>query len=133
MKNNGSFKRYSLSLVWCWLALFALVPLLLVSIPSVLHPDNEHFMRWPPTFSNYRQLFNGAYLRISLQSLYLASSCVILCLLLGYPFSYLIARSKSRYKSLLLLLVIIPFWTSTMIRTYAIMALLKAKGMLNGL
>ncbi|MCZ6914823.1 MAG: ABC transporter permease subunit, partial [Rickettsia endosymbiont of Ixodes persulcatus] len=54
-----------------------------------------------------------------------------ICLCLGYPFAYILARLKSKYKSLLLFLVIIPFWTSSLIRTYAIISILKAKGLLN--
>jgi spermidine/putrescine transport system permease protein len=80
---------------------------------------------------SYAQLLNPAYCKIFIQSIYLALSCTVICLIIGYPFAFIIARSKNRYKSLLLLLVIIPFWTSSLIRTYAIMALLKAKGLIN--
>jgi spermidine/putrescine transport system permease protein len=53
------------------------------------------------------------------------------CLLLAYPFSYLVARLPNQFKGVLLLLVIIPFWTSSLIRSYAIVALLKTHGILN--
>ena len=79
------------------------------------------------------ELCNRTYLRIFLRSLYLASSCTIICLAIAYPFAFTIARCQSKYKSWLLLLIIIPFWTSTLIRTYAIMAMLKAKGILNSI
>jgi len=100
---------------------------------SFLTPDSNNLVSFKFTLSNYAALFNPAYLKILLQSLYLAGSCTFLCLIIGYPFAFIIARSKSKHRALLLLLVIIPFWTSSLIRTYAIMALIKAKGILSGL
>jgi spermidine/putrescine transport system permease protein len=130
MKRNP-FKYLSLTAVWLWLGLFALIPTLLVVITSFLSHDESQLFRLPFTLSNYTELFNIAYATILLKSLYLAGATVLLCLFIGYPFAYVIARTKSPYKSLLLMLVIIPFWTSSLIRTYAIMAILKVKGLLN--
>lgn len=131
MTNRRPFKFFSLSLIWFWLVLFALVPAGLVLIASFLHKNPFSLVSLPLTISNYRNLFNTAYLRIFMQSLYIAGSSTLLCLLIAYPFAYLIAQTKNQYKSLYLLLVIIPFWTSSLIRTYAIMAILKTKGILN--
>lgn len=132
MKTQSSFfKILSLSTVWLWLGVFALTPIILTLITSFLTPDSNSIVKFAPTISNYLELFNHAYLRILLQSLYLASSCTLICLIIGYPFAFIIARNQHRHKSLLFLLVIIPFWTSSLIRTYAIMVILKAKGMLN--
>lgn len=130
-KTNSAFKKICLTTVWLWLGLFACVPLLITFITSLLVHDNIHLVLPQLTGNNYAKLLNPAYFKILLESIYLASSCTILCLIIGYPFSFIIARSKSRHKALLLLLVIIPFWTSSLIRTYAIMAILKAKGLLN--
>ena len=71
------------------------------------------------------------YAKIFLHSFSLAGIVTFLCLCLSYPFAYSLARMNHAYKDLLLLLVIIPFWTSSLIRTYAIVILLKAKGILN--
>ncbi|OGT06644.1 MAG: spermidine/putrescine ABC transporter permease [Gammaproteobacteria bacterium GWE2_37_16] len=131
MKNNSSFKKICVTVVWSWLFIFAMVPVLLTLITSFLTADSSSLVVFKPTLQNYTQLFNSAYLKILLQSLYLATSCTLLCLIIGYPFAFTIARSKSRHRALLLLLVMIPFWTSSLIRTYAIMALIKAKGILN--
>lgn len=128
---NKIFKKFSLSTIWIWLSLFAVVPIAITFVTSTLTQDINNLVAFKFTVTNYLQLFNNHYLKILLQSLYLAFSCTFICLLMGYPFAFVIARSKSRYRSLLLLLVIIPFWTSSLIRTYAIMAILKAKGMLN--
>jgi spermidine/putrescine transport system permease protein len=127
------FKKISITTIWLWLGVFALAPLLMMVVTSLLTSDSEKLAKLPFTISNYFHLFNPVYLKIFLQSFSLAASVTIFCLILAYPFAYVIARSKSKYKTVLLLLVIIPFWTSSLIRTYAIMAILKAKGILNGL
>jgi spermidine/putrescine transport system permease protein len=131
MNNHRHFKRFSITLIWIWLTLFALLPILLIIIASLLHRDSQTLVSLPFTLDNYRRLFNTAYLRIFWQSIEIAGLSTLLCLLIAYPFTYIIAQIKSRYKSVLLLLVIIPFWTSSLIRTYAIMAILKSKGLLN--
>jgi spermidine/putrescine transport system permease protein len=94
--------------------------------------DNE-LVRLQLTLINYFELVDTIYLRIFLHSFWLAGLCTFLCLIIGYPFAYILARSHNRYKGLLLLLVIIPFWTSSLIRSYAIVTILKAKGIINSL
>lgn len=133
MSEHNTFKRFSLSLIWVWLTVFALLPTSLVIITSFLHRHPITLISLPITLQNYLHLFNTAYLRIFLKSFEIAGVSTFLCLLIAYPFSYLIAQTKLRYRSLLLLLVIIPFWTSSLIRTYAIMAILKTKGIINEL
>lgn len=131
MNNDNAFKKFSLSTIWLWLFIFALVPIGITFVTSVLTPNISTIVEFKITIQNYLRLFNSAYVRIFLQSLSLAALCTLICLIIGYPFSYIIARNNSKYKPLLWLLVIIPFWTSSLIRTYAIMILLKAKGLLN--
>lgn len=131
MKTDNIFKKFSLTIIWVWLGVFALVPNLLVLITSLLEQGDSELIRLQLTFSNYTALFNTAYLQIFWHSFYIAGICTLICLLIGYPFAYILARSRSRYKGILLLLVMIPFWTSSLIRSYAIMAIIKTKGILN--
>lgn len=131
MKIDRLFKGGTISLVWLWLSLFALLPTLLVLITSFLKNDPVHLFRWQFSLQNYQDLLNPIYLKVFLHSFWIAGFCSLICLLLSYPFAYLLARLDSKYKSLLLFLVIIPFWTSSLIRTYAIISILKAKGLLN--
>jgi len=131
MRDESYVKRFSLSLVWIWLSLFALLPFALIIVVSFLSHSEKELMDLPLTFANYQQLYNGTYFRIFEKSFLIASSATLLCLIFGYPFAYIVARMKSRWKSFLLLLVIIPFWTSTLIRSYALIAMLKAKGIIN--
>ncbi|BBB15275.1 spermidine/putrescine ABC transporter membrane protein [Candidatus Rickettsiella viridis] len=131
MKADRLFKWTNIATIWLWLSLFALLPILLVLITSCLENDPVHLVRWQFTLENYRALINPIYFKVFWHSFCIAGLCTLICLCLGYPFAYLLARMQSKYKSLLLFLVIIPFWTSSLIRTYAIISILKAKGLLN--
>lgn len=131
MKADHLFKWTNIATIWLWLSLFALLPILLVLVISFLKNDAVHLVRWQFTLENYRALMNPIYFKIFWHSFCIAGLCTMICLCLGFPFAYLLARMQSKYKSLLLFLVIIPFWTSSLIRTYAIISILKAKGLLN--
>jgi spermidine/putrescine transport system permease protein len=129
--DNNSFKNTSLVVIWLWLILFALLPFCLVIASSFMSHSENSFIQLPLTLSNYSQLINTIYVRIIQKSVFIAGLSTLLCLILGYPFAYLIARMQNRWKNFLILLVIIPFWTSSLIRSYALIAIIKAKGILN--
>jgi spermidine/putrescine transport system permease protein len=131
MKRDTVFRHISLSLVWIWLLFFSLVPYGLVIVASLLSHDESSLIKLPATLANYSALNNLTYIRIFENSFYLAGLCTLACLVLGYPFAYVIARMKSTYKNLLMLLIIIPFWTSSLIRTYSMISILKPKGVIN--
>jgi spermidine/putrescine transport system permease protein len=133
MSQNKLFRKFSITTIWFWLAIFALIPSFFLLITSILIQGDNELVRLQLTISNYLRLFNSYYLQVFGRSFMLAGICTIGCLILGYPFSYLIARTTERYKNILLLLVIIPFWTSSLIRSYAIIAILKTHGILNKL
>jgi len=133
MRHDTAFKQLSLGTIWVWLGLFALLPFALIAVASFLSHDENHLLRLPLTLQNYAQLNNVIYLTIFKQSFYQAGACTLICLGLGYPFAYMIAQCPARLKWLLLLLIIIPFWTSSLIRTYSMITLLKAKGIINGI
>lgn len=131
MRHDNRFKHLSLALVWFWVLLFALLPFCLVITVSFLGHDTSHLFKLPFTLENYQQVINPTYIRIFEKSFVIAGISTLLCLLIGYPFAYVIARTTSRWKNLLMLLIIIPFWTSSLIRSYALIAIVKAKGILN--
>lgn len=114
-----------------WLGIFVLIPSFLLFATSLLVQGDSELVRLQPTLHNYFRLLDLNYLRVFLRSGLLAGTCTLGCLILGYPFSYLLARMPDRYKGFLLLLVIIPFWTSSLIRSYAIVMILKTHGILN--
>jgi spermidine/putrescine transport system permease protein len=131
MRNDSGFKYFSLSVIWLWLIIFALLPFALVTIASFLNHDESHLFQLPFTLAHYIELKNPIYLKIFEKSFYLAGLCTFICLILGYPFAFIIARLQNGFKNLLLLLVIIPFWTSSLIRTYSMITILKPKGIIN--
>ncbi len=131
MKTNSIFKRISLTVVATWLGLLALTPLALVLLTSFLAHSSDQLIIFKLTSQNYHQLLQPLYFRILLQSLILAFSSTLICFVIGYPAAYIIGSSKSRFKPILILFIIIPFWTSSLIRTYAMLAILKTKGLLN--
>ncbi len=130
--DNG-LKHFSLSIIWLWLTVFAMLPFCLVTLASFASHDDAHLLTLPATLINYIHLNNSVYVKIFKQSFYIAGICTLICLLLGYPFAYLIARMQSRFKGLLILLIIIPFWTSSLIRTYSMITMLKPQGVINSM
>ena len=131
MKTNGLFKAIAVGTIWLWLLLFALVPNLMVIAASLMQRGEADFVNLAFSLGSYRQLLDPLYLEVVWSSLYLAAITTLLCLLAGFPFAWLLARSSVRWRPLLLLLVIIPFWTSSLVRTYATVIILRTNGVLN--
>ena len=131
MKNNSLFRRLTISGVVAWLFVFALLPNLLLLIVSFLQRGTASAVEPVFTLANYLRLFDASILQIVLDSLKMAGLAMILCLIVGYPLAYIIARSSPGTRNVLLLLVMIPFWTNSLIRTYALVAVLKINGVLN--
>ena len=109
------------------------VPLIYVAVMSFCSIDEFYNVTFEFTVQNYIRLANADYLRIYAQSLGIAFITTVLCILIGYPFSYIIARTKSKKKKILYMLVIIPFWTNSLIRIYGWRNLLGTSGWINGL
>ena len=87
----------------------------------------------PLTLANYKALLREDYLKVFANSLQLAFFTTGISLLVGYPFGYCMARAPRKWKALLMMLVIIPFWTSALVRIYGWKILLQANGPLNGM
>ncbi len=85
------------------------------------------------TFENYRGVVDPVYLQIVIRSIVYAGLTTAICLAAGYPVAYLIGRAEQRWRNLLLMAVMVPFWTSFLIRTYAWVTILKSEGLLNSL
>ena len=127
------FTRLSLASVSAWLAVFAVAPALLVLTASFLARGQAEFVVPEFSLAGYAHILDPIFLQVFLRSVYIAGGATLCCLLAGYPFAYLLSRLKVSpgRKRLLLLLVIIPFWTNSLVRTYALMFLLKTQGLLN--
>lgn len=125
------FRLGSIGLLPLWLLVFTLLPTLMVAGVSFLRRDESGFVALVPTLDNYRRLLDPVYLKLFGHSLGMALLATLLCLAVAYPFAYLLARAKPGWRPLLLTLVIVPFWTNSLVRTYAIRSLLAARGIVN--
>jgi spermidine/putrescine transport system permease protein len=115
-----------------YLLFFFVVPLGIVFVYSFLKRGAYGQLIWEFTLGNYVRVFDPLYLSIFWRSLLLALAATIGCLLLAYPFAYYIARRPSaRTRNLLLVMVMIPFWTNFLIRTYAWRVILGGDGPIN--
>ncbi len=133
MKKNTFLRSLSISTTALWLGLFALLPNVGLLVITVLTRGESSFVLPIFTLDNYVQLFNPKYSVILWDSFWIALVSTFICLLLAYPFAYAMARASKKAKPWLLLLIIIPFWTNSLIRTYALIAILKANGIISSL
>ena len=113
------------------LILLVAVPLIYVGVMSFCSIDQYYNVVFQFTTKNYARLVSLDYMKIYGQSLLIAFVTTVICILIGYPFSWLIARTKSKYKKILYMLVIVPFWTNSLIRVYGWRTFLGTNGWLN--
>ena len=126
--------RFVIALPFLWLGIFFLLPLVLVLGLSLgtNAPDLAPPVELGVSFASFKLLFtDDLYLAAWLSSLRIAAASTLVALLLGYPMAYAIARAQPRRRPMLLMLVVLPFWTSFLIRVYAWMGLLAENGILN--
>ena len=130
---GAGLRRFLIGLPFIWLMVFFLLPLAIVAAISFAESADSI----PPfkliwTMANYRALCSGC-LGAYTNSLALAALATALCLLVGYAIAFAIARTPGVWRQLLLFLVMLPFWTSFLIRVYAWIAILQPSGLINRL
>ena len=140
-------RTFVIAAPWLWLLLFFLVPFVIVLKISVSElrlgmPPYEPIVTYVAgkalefklNLANYVFLFEDPlYRNAYLNSLKTSAISTLLCLLIGYPMAYGIARSSPAWRNLLLMLVMLPFWTSFLLRVYAWIGILQSNGVLNNL
>ncbi|MBC7668686.1 ABC transporter permease [Caulobacter sp. DWR2-3-1b2] len=114
-----------------WLVLFFLVPLAIVWAYSFGHNDGLTQIAITGTFKNYARAIEPLYLKIFLKSAGVAALTTGLCLVIGFPVALAITFASQKAKAWLLLLIMLPFWTNLLIRTYALIAVLRDEGYIN--
>jgi len=127
---NSRLRAWFLFPSWAVMLLFFLAPLAIICFYSALTRGPYGGFSMPWTFESYARLFDSLYLRILGRSFWIAGVSTFFCLLLGFPLALFISRSGER-KNLYLTLVMLPFWTSFLVRTYAWMFLLRDTGLIN--
>jgi spermidine/putrescine transport system permease protein len=123
-------RRWFLLPAWLWMAALFAAPLAIVLAYSFLTRGTYGGIEQPWTVESYQRLFDPLYFSIYLRSFVMAAAATGICLVLGFPAALFIAGS-SRYKNLYLQLVLLPFWTSFLVRTYAWLFLLRDTGLIN--
>lgn len=113
-----------------WMALFFAAPLAIVCGYSFLTRGDYGGVEQPWTIENFTRLADPLYLAILWRSVWIASLATALCVLFGFPLALFISRAGSR-KNLYLQLVLLPFWTSFLVRTYAWLFILRDTGLVN--
>jgi putrescine transport system permease protein len=130
---------------WLWLLLFFLIPFVIVlkisfAETTLTQPPYSPLLEWGGRIYPTIRLHTANYLRLAADSLYLAAFLnslkvaaisTVLCLLVAYPMAYGIARTGKSWRNVLLLMVMLPFWTSFLLRVYAWMGLLRNNGLIN--
>jgi len=143
---HWSGKRLVISVPYLWLIVFFLVPFLIVlkisfaEFSPLGRPPYEPVFRWLEEGALQVKLLIGSYVYLFNEPLYVSAwiysikvafFSTILCLMLGYPMAYAISRATPTYRNVFLLLIILPFWTSFLLRVYAWVGLLKTDGVIN--
>jgi len=117
-----------------WLLVLIIAPLLIVMLVSLATRGPYGKTTYVFTLDNFLQAFNVLYLRAYWRTLWIATVTTAVCALFSYPVAYYLAlRAPERWRRTLLVLTVIPFWTSFLIRTYAWILLLRSEGVINSI
>src|SRR5262245_31071323 len=108
-----------LSPLLAWMAAFVVAPTLIMLVYSFCQRDELGQVVFSFSLSSYARVFDPTYLRILLMSVLYAAITAAVCLVVGYPVAYFVGRASERVRNKLLMAIMIPFWTSFLIRTYA--------------
>ncbi len=141
--DNPIWRRFTVAVPYLWLLVFFLAPFVIILKISLADPVIAQ-PPFTPTFDEHGKpsisadsftflLTDKLYAITYLKSLVMAAAATILCLALGFPMAYGIARSAPATRSLLLLLIVLPFWISFLLRVYAWMGLMNNYGVINNL
>ncbi|MDK2617888.1 spermidine/putrescine ABC transporter permease PotB [Vibrio vulnificus] len=131
MSKKFSLQNAIITLIVGWLVLFVLIPNLMIIGTSFLARDEANLIEMTFTLDNYARLLDPLYVKVLLHSFYMAIVATLICLVVGYPFAYIVAKMPHKWRPFMLFLVIVPFWTNSLIRTYGLKIVLGTQGILN--
>ena len=126
-----NFQNITVAIIFGWLIFFVLVPNVLVLGTSFFFFFFSNLIDFTFSLDSYKRLFDPLYAQVMWNSLYMSGVATIICLLIGYPFAFMIAKLPSKYRPILLFMVILPFWTNSLIRIYGMKIFLGVRGVLN--
>lgn len=128
---SNKFQNVTVAVIFGWLIFFVLIPNLLVLFTSFMTKDSSNLIEFTFSLESYGRLIDPLYSQVLWNSLYMAGIATIICLIVGYPFAFMIAKLPAKYRPFLLFLVVLPFWTNSLIRIYGMKIFLGVKGILN--
>jgi putrescine transport system permease protein len=133
MKRLDRFRAVAFAVPAVWLGLFVLVPFIIIAVISLAQGvDAQPPFRLAWSWDSYRLLIEDVlYAEAYGNALRVAATSSIIALLIGYPMAYAISVAPRRWRGVLVMMVILPFWTSFLVRVYAWMALLRPTGLIN--
>ncbi len=131
MKTGKLFRNISLGLLTLWLLLFVVTPAVIVAIVSFLKRDEESFVQFIFNLDNYRVLLDPLYFQVFVSSFSISLVTTFVCLALAYPFAFILTKLPKNWRTFALVLVVIPFWTNSLVRTYGIKVFIGTNGFLN--
>ncbi|MEE0771892.1 MAG: ABC transporter permease [Anaerovoracaceae bacterium] len=114
-----------------WMIIFVMLPLIYILVISFMTRNVYGGIDYDFTLENYKELLQPLYLNVIWKSLKLAFLTTVVCLLIGYPLAYWIASKPSKTSAKLLMLVMIPYWTSSLVRLYSLNLMAMPNGFLN--
>src|SRR5690606_36794657 len=113
------------------LTLFVIMPNLLVAVTSLLTRDSVATVCLPINIDNYARTLDLLYLQVLWDSLRMSSMAMLVCLIIRYPFAMCIAQLPGRWQAVVLFLVSLPFWSNSLVRTYALQFILGNQAIIN--
>ena len=131
MNKKLNLQNIIITVIVGWLLLFVFIPNLMIIGTSFLTRDDAKLIEMTFTLDNYIRLFDPLYAKVMAHSFYMALVATLLCLVIGYPFAYAIAKMPVKWRPFMLFLVIVPFWTNSLIRTYGLKIMLGTRGIFN--
>ena len=117
--------------LWVWTLLFVVFPMGYILVLSFVSGD-AFGIRYVFTLDNYRRLLSADLLACVVRTLKMSGLTTLFALLAGYPFAYFMVRAKKRWRTTLLLLIVIPFWTSALMRMFGWRIFFESNGVFNG-
>lgn len=132
MKKKQDMWSFSVIPLYAFTLVFVVGPLLYMIALSFATNKEGYGVDWQFTLENYKRISDPVYLDTFIQSLKLAFTSTLSIMLLGYPFGYFMAKLSGKWKSRVMLFLMLPFWINSLIRLYGWIVILQTKGALNG-
>ncbi|QJC29717.1 spermidine/putrescine ABC transporter permease PotB [Enterobacteriaceae endosymbiont of Plateumaris pusilla] len=127
------YRKLITLIVISWLLLFIFLPNLIIIIISFLTKDDMNFIKFNLTLHSYKLIIDIFYLKIFIYSLYISLITTLICLVIGFIFSWCLIKISHRYRSLMLFFLFLPFWVNSLIRIFCLKSFFSINGYFNNI